>query len=197
MSADPLFRYLRSARDGFDWRLRSVRDEDWSRPTPCGEWSVRDVVNHVVGQNFRHVGLLRGGGMEEYWDVREDDWLGDDPLASWERGNVEYDAAYAESGALERVVNFHGGPTTGRLILQARVFDMTVHTWDLAQGIGVDDRLDEDLVSAMLEGISGPLSSSGTTHIAAPLGDLSADASPQERLLFFWGRTGTSSPDHP
>jgi uncharacterized protein (TIGR03086 family) len=135
--------------------------------------------------------------MEEYWDVREDDWLGDDPLASWERGNAEYDAAYAESGALERVVNYHGGPTTGRELLRWRVFDMTVHTWDLAQGIGVDDRLDEDLVVAVLKGISAPLSSSGTTHFAAPLRDLSADASPQERLLFFCGRTGTSPLDHP
>jgi len=189
MPADRLFTLLQLSRRGFDQRLHLVGGTDWSRPTPCSEWSVRDIVNHVVGQNFRHVRLLRGGSFEEYLAVREDDWLGDDPLASWDRGNEEYDIAYAQPGALDKVVEYHRGPTTGGELLRWRVFDMTVHTWDLARAIGADDRLDEDLVIAVLESISGPLGSPGSSYFVASSGALPADASPQERLLFFCGRT--------
>jgi len=188
MPADRLFTYLRLSRDGFDRRLRAVGDADWSRPTPCSEWTVRDVVNHVVGQDYRHVRLLQGGALEEYQEVRENDWLGDDPLGSWERGSVAYDTAYAEPGVLDKVVEYHWGPATGRQLLRARVFEMTVHTWDLARGIGADDRLDEDLVVAMLKGMSASLSSSSTSPFVAPSKRLADDASPQERLLFLCGR---------
>ncbi|MET0168093.1 MAG: maleylpyruvate isomerase N-terminal domain-containing protein, partial [Vicinamibacterales bacterium] len=31
----------------FERRLRLVRADQWADPTPCSEWSVRDLVNHV------------------------------------------------------------------------------------------------------------------------------------------------------
>ena len=186
---DRLFAYLQVARDGFDSRLRSVGRDDWTRSTPCEEWNVRQVVNHVVGQNFRHVRLLEGGSLEEYSKVREDDFLGSDPLASWVRGNREYDIAYAQHGALEKVPEFHWGTTTGRELLFWRVFELTVHTWDLARGIGANDRLDEDLVTAMLAGFRRRTNSSGSARLATPLGELSSDAPPQETLLLYCGRT--------
>jgi len=37
-----------------------VESDDWARSTPCDEWSVRDLVNHVVGGNFRYVMILAG-----------------------------------------------------------------------------------------------------------------------------------------
>ena len=49
----------RSGR-GFRQRLVEVESDDWARPTPCDEWSVRDLVNHVVGGNFRYVMILAG-----------------------------------------------------------------------------------------------------------------------------------------
>jgi uncharacterized protein (TIGR03086 family) len=186
---DRMFAYLHVARDGFDSRLRLVGPDDWTRSTPCEEWNVRQVVNHVVGQSFRHVRLLEGGSLEEYQKVREDDFLGEEPLASWARGNREYDAAYARPGSLEKVLEFHWGPTTGRELLFWRTFEMTVHTWDLARGIGANDRLDEDLVVAMLAGYSARINSSGTKKVAPQLGESSSEASPQDTLLFYCGRT--------
>jgi uncharacterized protein (TIGR03086 family) len=185
---DRLFDYLRVARDGFESRLRSVQSDDWTRSTPCEEWNVRQVVNHVVGQNFRYARLLEGGGLDEYTRVREDDFLGNDALANWARGNREFDIAYAQPGALEKVVEYHWGPSTGRQLLYWRVLEMTVHTWDLARGIGADDRLDEDLVVAMLNGMPTRINSSRTEKDAAR-GEISAGASPQEQLLIYTGRT--------
>lgn len=29
--------------------LRSLETSDWERPTPCGEWSIREIVAHLLG----------------------------------------------------------------------------------------------------------------------------------------------------
>jgi len=50
-----------------DWaaRVAAVKDDQWGDPTPCTEWSVRQLVNHVVGEELWTVPLLRGGTIEE------------------------------------------------------------------------------------------------------------------------------------
>jgi uncharacterized protein (TIGR03083 family) len=51
---------LDRARSEFERRLRAVETEQWSFDTPCAGWTVRDVVNHVVGGNHMAVALLAG-----------------------------------------------------------------------------------------------------------------------------------------
>ena len=37
----------------------ALRPEDWSRPTDCTEWDVRQLVAHIVGQANLFQALLR------------------------------------------------------------------------------------------------------------------------------------------
>src|SRR5262249_10279092 len=73
----------RSGR-GFRQRLVEVESDDWARPTPCDEWSVRDLVNHVVSGNIRYVMILAGEPDDAVLRTREHDWLGSDPLGSFD-----------------------------------------------------------------------------------------------------------------
>ena len=41
-------------------RVAAVDDEQWRRPTPCADWDVRALVNHVVGEEL--VDPPAGGG---------------------------------------------------------------------------------------------------------------------------------------
>jgi hypothetical protein len=55
--------------------------------------------------------------------------------------------AFSRPGALQRVVDYPLGQVTGRQALAVRTTDSAIHTWDLAQAIGVDDTLDIGLVA--------------------------------------------------
>jgi hypothetical protein len=38
----------RRACDEFDARVQAIRPDQWDAPTPCSDWTVRDLVNHVT-----------------------------------------------------------------------------------------------------------------------------------------------------
>ncbi|MCG0284712.1 TIGR03086 family metal-binding protein [Streptomyces sp. PSAA01] len=182
----------------FERKLRAVRSEQWSWPTPCTEWNVRQLVNHMTRGNLNYVGLLHGGGAADFLRLRDADALGTDPVGAYARSVRECAQAFGETGALQRILDYPLGPVTGRQALAVRITDSTVHTWDLARAVNVDDTLDESLVAWIdehLEEIYAGLAESptavDTTHrfFAAPQGVLAHDTSAQTRLLHRMGRT--------
>ena len=49
-------------------RVRAVAPDQWDGPTPCTDWNVRELVNHVVGEDAWTVPLMRGASMDEVGD---------------------------------------------------------------------------------------------------------------------------------
>jgi uncharacterized protein (TIGR03086 family) len=141
-----LDRFLLASK-GFERHLRTVAPDGWGAPTPCTEWDVRALVNHMTRGNLNYVGLLRGATREEFLARRDADALGADPVAAF-TGSVQACAdAVAEGGALDRVVDYPLGKLTGRQAMALRTADSTVHTWDLARALGADETLDPGLVA--------------------------------------------------
>ena len=179
---------LATANAGFERRLRLVRSDDWGRPTPCDEWDVRALVNHVVGASRRYTMLLQGASAMEVHATRSVDHLGDDALASFLANAAEVTAAFREEGALERTVHHDAvGDRTGAELLGMRVLDVAVHSWDLARAIDADDTLDADVVDFVLT-LPGFEAGRQQGGFAAPVGEIAADSSAQVRLLYLLGR---------
>src|SRR5687768_8970526 len=63
-------------------RVNTVRSDQWADPTPCTEWTVRDLVNHVTYENLWTVPLMEGATIEAVGDRFEGDVLGADPIGS-------------------------------------------------------------------------------------------------------------------
>ncbi|MCZ4118538.1 TIGR03086 family metal-binding protein [Streptomyces sp. H39-S7] len=189
------------AGDGFGRVLREVRPEQWGWPTPCAEWDVRLLANHMTRGNLSYVSLLDGGTAADFLDLRDADALGADPVAAYTRSFQECATAFSRPGALQQVLDYPLGKVTAAQALAVRSTDSTIHTWDLARATGADETLDPGLVAwidGQLEEIYAGLAESPTatetTHrfFAAPADTCAHDASRQNRLLNRMGRT----PEH-
>jgi uncharacterized protein (TIGR03086 family) len=182
---------LALARSEFARRLRLVTADDWQRPTPCAEWTVRDLVVHVVGGDRMSAALVRGATREEATVVRRTIDLGDDAVAAFDAEADALATAFAEPGAFERNCPHPSGmDMPGARLLGFRVGDYALHGWDLARAIGADETLDETLVQAVWDGLgpmSGVIGSSGVFG-TGPSGQLTDDAPLQQRLLDLTGR---------
>ena len=185
-SRDPI-ELLVVANDEFARRLRLVGGDDWRRPTPCSEWDVRALVNHVVGANVRYQLLLHGAPTEQVEATRFVDHLGDDALASFVETAHGVVACFHEDGALERISHHAAGDRTGRELLSMRILDAAIHAWDLARAIGADETIDDDVVSFLLE-YTADLGPGALRAFAPQDGHVPRAAPPQARLLHRLGR---------
>lgn len=174
--------------DDFARQLRLVGPNDWVRPTPCSEWDVRALVNHVVGGNVRHQLLLRGAPTEQVEATRFVDHLGPDPLASFIAKADGVLACFHADGALERIAHHVAGDRTGGELLSMRILDTAIHGWDLGRAIGADETLDEHVVEFLLA-YTVDLDLGPRQRAFAPANTvLPRDVSPQDQLLHRLGR---------
>ncbi|MGK5629849.1 TIGR03086 family metal-binding protein [Streptomyces sp. URMC 123] len=172
----------------FDRRVHRVRRDQWTRDTPCSDWSVRDLVGHLTVEHLWAPWLLRGATLAEVGDRFDGDVLGDHPVRAWERAAAGSREAFHRPGALEGEVHTSGGPTPATEYAWQMIGDLTVHAWDLARGMDDDDRLDEELAEAVYEGVARRADDwRGSGLFEAPV-DVPASAPAQDRLVGLLGR---------
>src|SRR5882757_9058062 len=97
------------ASNEFSRRLTAVRAEQWDWPTPCAEWNVRQLVNHMAQGNFNYVRLLDGMTGPEFLRYRGIDAVGDDPLGAYRRSVRDCAEKFAQPGALRRMLDYPMG----------------------------------------------------------------------------------------
>src|SRR5215210_3396819 len=130
----------------FGNRVEQVGDDQWGNPTPCPDWDVRALVAHLVDEQRWAPYLLGGGTVADAGDRFAGDPLGDDPKGAWSAASAAALDAFSADGGLDRPVRLSYGEVSARDYIWEMTVDATVHAWDLARGIGVDDRLDPELV---------------------------------------------------
>jgi uncharacterized protein (TIGR03086 family) len=177
------------ATESFGARVQAIRDDQWDSGTPCQEWDVRTLVNHLVSENRWMPPLLAGGTIAELGDLFEGDLLGDDGKAAWEDSATEAVAAVHGDGAMDRTVHLSFGDFPGQEYTMQVFADLLVHGWDLARAIGADERLDPDLVEACASWFTAMESGYRAAGAIGPRVDLPADADSQTRLLSMFGRS--------
>ncbi len=128
-------------------RVRAVGADQWDAPTPCSDWSVRDLVNHVVGEDRWTAPLMRGRTIADVGDSLDGDLLGDDPVRSALDAGVEAVALVAELLPTAGVVHLSYGEEQMAEYVHQLTADHLIHAWDLAAATGGDTDLDDDLVA--------------------------------------------------
>lgn len=193
---DRLLERFDAASAGFGQRLALVGADQWRSATPCTDWDVRALVNHVARGNLNFAALAAGGAAADFARLREVDALGADPVAAYTTSVRACADAFAAPNALTRPVDYPLGRIGGAQALAVRTTDTVIHTWDLARAIGADEHLDDDLVvwvcdnlGEIYAGLPEMPTSEQTSHrFFAAAGNTPDGATRQEALLLLMGR---------
>ena len=128
-------------------RVNAVAPGQWEDPTPCSDWTVRDLTNHVVGEDRWTVPLMRGSTIAEVGDSLDGDLLGEDPVRSALDAAMSATTVVAERLPAGGTVHLSYGEEQMAEYVHQIAADHLVHAWDLAVATGGDPRLDPHLVT--------------------------------------------------
>jgi len=161
---------------------------DWSAPTPCAEWNVRELVNHVVGEDRWTKPLVDRRTIADVGDSLDGDLLGDDAHTAAHAAADEAIAAVTEQLPIGGVVHLSYGDEAIEEYIRQLVADHLIHGWDLAAATGQDRTLDPEVVHAVSTwyGEREKMYRSGGAVAPRPAGVAGGDA--QSDLLIAFGR---------
>ena len=181
---------LDRAGDGFIRRLRGVGADQWDEPTACGDWTVRDLAQHVLGGSQMAIVLADGGTREEATAALDTPLDDADPIGAVERVLATESDAFARPEVLERTLPHPAADLPGADVLGFRVTDRAVHTWDLALATGQDEALDPEVLEVVWGGVEPMLPMLGSIGVFGdgPSGELADDADLQTKVLDALGR---------
>jgi len=169
----------------------NVSPDQLSNPTPCAEWTVRDLINHITGGatmfamsaeqvtvSDELMGQLLGG-----------DNLGDDYKGAWHTACARVTTAFAQPGVLDCTVKLPFGEMPASIGINIAIFDVTTHATDLARATGqtiTDIELLETALEMGRQMVGPELRQPGFYD---PEQTVPADAPAADRLLGFAGRS--------
>lgn len=172
--------------------IDAISPSDLERPTPCPDWTVRELAAHIVGV-ARRIEAVGDGRPAMSVPIVVDD-IADDAIGhEWRTASDRALAAWADDAKLGQIVSPPFGDMPGGAALGIYVSEITVHTWDLATAIGHEPAWNQEIAAACLAGIEDKLPATGRGDEmpftdATPVGD---DASAVVRLAAFCGRPVT------
>ncbi|HWF27350.1 MAG TPA: TIGR03086 family metal-binding protein [Mycobacterium sp.] len=178
---DPMLLY-RAATDRAVAVVEAVRPDQLAWPTPCSEWTVQHLIDHLVGGAEYMLAAATGA----------------EPVPTQGAPGTDYPmrvgralTALEVPGALERVcVSPLGFDWPVADAVAGTFMDVLIHTWDLARATGQDEQLDARLVEACAAMFLPEMPRRGReAGIVGPEVVLGEDASAQDRLLAAMGRT--------
>jgi uncharacterized protein (TIGR03086 family) len=138
MDADP--EQLAAAAEVTRQVIDAIGDGQWSLPTPCDGWTVRDLAEHVVAGNDIFTAALHGQPTASGPPAERSG----DLASQYRRSIQELLQASRQPGTLERVVSVPFGTVPGAVALHLRITELLVHGWDLARATGQAVAFPED-----------------------------------------------------
>jgi uncharacterized protein (TIGR03086 family) len=162
--------------------VERVRPDQWEAPTPCSEWDVTALVTHMAAGTGYLLGALTLGAQPDGGDHGTPD--------AYRAAVTRCIEALRTPDALDgRCMSPVGFEWSVAEATAGTAMDQLVHTWDLAVAIGGDQRLDPEVVDAIVAMFLPQMPDIGReAGIVGPEVPVPADACAQDRLLGAMGR---------
>ena len=159
----------------------SLSVEDLRRPSACADWSVADVMGHLAGQE--HASRVRRGLQGDYSAPEGATPVSGFPVSGFDEDRFAKDiseralatreqhggelVAYLNQRLEETVTVFNDvgskdwdmlcywppGPMAVRTLLDQRIAELTMHTWDIRSVLDDDYHLSDDAVRVLIDGV--------------------------------------------
>jgi len=161
---------------------------DWAAPTPCTDWNVRALVNHVVGEDRWTKPLVDGRTIADVGDAFDGDLLGEDPKPLAMAAADEAITAVAERLPAGGKVHLSYGEEEMEEYISQLVADHLIHGWDLAAATGQQRVLDPELVAAVAAWFRNREEIYRSSGAIAARPESISSGNPQADLLIAFGR---------
>ena len=169
--------------------VNGITPDQLGNPTPCTEWSVRDIVNHITGGATMLTECVEQGAVpdERLGQLMGGDNLGDDFKGAWAQAAKRASATFGQPGVMDKMVKLPFGEMPAGIAFNIAIFDVTTHACDLAKATGQQVDNDELLETAL--GVGKQLISDDFRDgvMFGPEAEPASDAT-SDRLLAFAGR---------
>jgi uncharacterized protein (TIGR03086 family) len=170
--------------------IASITKKQLSKATPCSEYDVKALLNHLVGANRMFAAVAQG---EELDPARAaDDHLGDDYTAAFEQSAKTVSEAWKTPGLLEKTVKLPFAEMPGAAALGIHTVEALVHGWDLGTATGQAVEFDPALAEVAWDNVKNlPDMFRGPAGSGMPFGlkvEPPANATPTQRVVAWLGR---------
>lgn len=166
-------------------QLGSIEEEQWAVATPCDDWDLRALVDHVTGGNWFTVAVLSGATASDSLDRARERFADGSPTARQAVSSAaEQLEAFQVAGVLGQTWHHVAGDLAGGDILRVRLHDLIVHAWDISQSLESTAALPGELVSWGLAEIESE-DSLAVQHFDIDATGLSTDRSAVSYLRLF------------
>lgn len=175
--------------------LAGITDEHLELPTPCAGWTLRDLLEHMVGQHDGFAAAARAGADAVDRELFAPRPVSGDPARIHADSVAAVIAAFADCGGADRsfwLPEFRAtAPFPAPTAIGFHFLDAVVHGWDVARTLDVAPGFDDDLVEAVLP-IAGQVPDDPAARLAggffAPSLPAPTTESTLDRILAMLGR---------
>ena len=168
--------------------LAQVSANQLTDKTPCAEWNVSGLINHIVGGQYFFAGAAAGEAPGE----DSPDFSAGDYVAAFEEGSSKCVAAFQVPGAMEKMFTLPFGTMPGVAFAGLAAMDTFTHGWDLARATGQNTDLDPELSKQLLEGAKTNISDAIRNEQGSPFGFVQsapAGSTAADELAAYLGRS--------
>jgi uncharacterized protein (TIGR03086 family) len=171
--------------------VAGITPDQLGNASPCTEWTVRDVLNHITTGATMFAVCVRDGaiGDEQMVALMTEDALGDDYRGAFRAASADAMAAFQEPGAVDRMVTLPFGTMPAGVAIDIAVFDVAIHTWDLAHASGQPMQLDPDTLATAYALAQAMMPDMRANGVVGDEVDVAPDAPLEDRLAALAGRT--------